>query len=100
MSNPPVRPGSEEEWQELLHQLRQQAKKPPRPFFYARVQARLTAEMPAARAWLPGWARRPAYVVVLSMLVLAVRRDGAALRPVAVTQDAGYQANLPAILAR
>lgn len=79
MPNPAVRPGSDEEWAALLHQLREQPKAQPRPFFYARVQARLAAPAP----WVPGWVRRPAYVALLGLLMLAVSGDGAALPPAA-----------------
>jgi hypothetical protein len=71
------------EWADLLQQLRQQSAVGPRPFFYARVQARLAARHEALGAWLPGWARRPAYVALLSALILAVSGDGVALRPAA-----------------
>ena len=78
MPNPDLYPGSEQEWQELLAQLRRQPQ--PRPFFYARVQARLSARHLAPLAGLPGWLRRPAYAALLGALVLAVSGDGAALR--------------------
>ncbi len=71
------------EWAALLQQLRQQSAAGPQPFFYARVQARLAARQEALGAWLPGWARRPAYVALLSALILAVSGDGAVLRPTA-----------------
>ena len=83
MSNPVIRPNSDEEWEDLMHQLRSQAKAQPRPFFYARVQARLAPERPIASAWLLSWVRRPAYLALLGALVLAVSGDGAALPPVA-----------------
>ncbi len=47
----------------------------------ARVQARLAARQAPAAAWLPTWARRPAYAALLGALVLAVSGDGPALRP-------------------
>ncbi|MFD1871918.1 hypothetical protein [Hymenobacter bucti] len=83
MSNPASRPGPDPEWEAALQQLRRQPKAQPQPFFYARVQARLAAQLLPRRAWLPGWVRRPAYAVLLGMLVLAVSGDGAALRPAA-----------------
>jgi len=79
MPDPVVRPGSEEEWEALLHQLRQQPKVQPRPFFYARVRARLTTPRPR----LPGWGRVPAYLALLGLLMLAVSGDGALLPPAA-----------------
>jgi hypothetical protein len=74
MHNSPLPPGSEQEWQELLDQLRRQLPAQPRPFFYARVQARL----PARRATPLGWLRRPAYAALLGTLILAMSGDGAA----------------------
>ena len=79
MPNPTATSGPEEEWAELLRQLQRQAPAQPRPFFYARVQARLAAR-PRAIFWLPNWARRPAYVL-LGGLGLAVSGDGVALPP-------------------
>lgn len=80
MPNPDFYSGSDEEWQALLGQLRHQPVPPPRPFFYARVQARLTARHQSALARLPNWLRRPAYAALLGALILAVSGDGAALR--------------------
>jgi hypothetical protein len=99
MSNPRIRPGSDEEWEDLLGQLRVQAKAQPRPFFYARVQARLTAERHAGSSWLLGWVRRPAYLALLGALILAVSGDGAALPPVASgNQYNAHQLGQPASL--
>jgi len=81
MTDSDFRPDAE--WAELLHQLRRQSKAQPRPFFYARVHARLVAQQAQATAWLPAWVRRPAYAALLGALVLAVSGDGAALRPTA-----------------
>ncbi|MGI4742345.1 MAG: hypothetical protein ACRYG7_44880 [Janthinobacterium lividum] len=81
MPNPAVRPGSEEEWEALMRQLRQQPKAQPRPFFYARVRARLPAPSP----WLAGWGRLPAYLALLGLLTLAVSGDGAMLPPTTAT---------------
>jgi hypothetical protein len=83
MSNSDLRPDADAEWNALLHQLRQRPEAQPRPFFYARVQARLAAGRGPAAAWLPAWVRRPAYAALLSALVLAVSGDGPALRPAA-----------------
>ncbi|MBJ6143850.1 hypothetical protein [Hymenobacter sp. BT559] len=87
MPNPISQPGSDQEWEALLQQLRKQPRAQPRPFFYARVQARLTAQLPPRGWWLPDWARRPAYVALLGMLILAVSGDGAALRPAMATNQ-------------
>lgn len=80
MPNSDLTPGSEPEWQELLGQLRRQPQAPQQPFFYARVQARLSARRATPLARLPDWLRRPAYAALLGTLVLAVSGDGAALR--------------------
>jgi hypothetical protein len=99
MSNPLIRPGSEEEWEELMSQLRLQAKAQPRPFFYTRVQARLAAERAPRSFWLLGWVRRPAYLALLGALILAVSGDGAALPPVAAgTHYEVHPAGQPAVL--
>jgi hypothetical protein len=76
MSNPDLRPSSDEEWQELLRQLQLLPKAQPQPFFYARVHARLSAPRTTPFAWL----HRPAYAALLGALILAVSGDGAALR--------------------
>jgi hypothetical protein len=91
MSKPALRPGSDEEWEALLHQLRQQPPAQPRPFFYARVRARLTAQPP--RAGRLGWVRRPAYLALLGLLGLAMSGDGVVLPP-ATAHPSGQQARL------
>ncbi|MGI4762749.1 MAG: hypothetical protein ACRYF0_18710 [Janthinobacterium lividum] len=80
MPNPDFDSAAEQEWQDLLTQLRRQSQSQPQPFFYARVQARLGARRPTPLAGLPGWLRRPAYAALLGALILAVSGDGAALR--------------------
>jgi hypothetical protein len=98
MSDFDLRSGPDEApWQELLRQLRHQAKTQPQPFFYTRVQARLQARQAAPLAGLPTWVRRPAYAVLLSALILAVSGDAAALR---ATPPAGYPSALPGMPAR
>ena len=78
---------SDNEWDELLRQLRTQPPVQPRPYFYGRVQARLAPE--ARSSWLPGWVRRPAYALLLGALVLALSGDDPAFAtasaPVATT---------------
>jgi len=96
MSKPVLRPGSEEEWEALLHQLRQTPPAQPRPFFYARVQARLAAQSPAPKAILLNWVRRPAYVALLGLLGLAMSGDGVVPPPPAAPHPAGPTARLPA----
>jgi hypothetical protein len=81
MSNSASGPGSDqEEWASLLEQLRKQPPAHPQPFFYARVQARLATQLAPVGPWLPDWVRRPAYVALVGLLVLAVSGDGVALR--------------------
>lgn len=87
MSNPTIRPGSDEEWEDLMRQLRQQPPATLRPFFYARVQARLTTRLAAQYSWLPSWVRRPAYVALLLAVVLIVHGDGTTLRPTVVASQ-------------
>ena len=98
MSNPASQPGPDQEWEALLQQLRKQPRAQPRPFFYTRVQARLAAQLQPRGSWLPDWARRPAYVALLGMLIVAVSGDGAALHPTAATHYAPYQSDQPASL--
>ena len=101
MPDPLLSPGSDEEWEALLRQLRAQPSPPLRPFFYARVRARLAAAQWPPTAGLLGWVRRPAYLVLLSALVLAVSGDGAALHPsTAAHQYEGYSGSQPSSLPR
>ncbi len=76
--------GPDDELDALLRQLRAQPAPAPRPFFYARVRARLDAlETPnapqPAPAALPWLLRRPAYALMLGILVLGLN-IGAAVR--------------------
>lgn len=77
MSDFPTRSDADQEWEDLLGQLRGQSLVQPRPYFYSRVQARLAAE--PKPAWLPYWVRRPAYALLLGALVLALSGDDSAL---------------------
>ncbi|GAA4042355.1 hypothetical protein GCM10022409_30440 [Hymenobacter glaciei] len=77
MSDSTARPDTDQEWEDLMRQLRTQPQAQPRPFFYNRVQARLAAE--SSQPWLPGWVRRPAYALLLGALVLALSGDDTAL---------------------
>ncbi|MFD1470627.1 hypothetical protein ACFQ48_20545 [Hymenobacter caeli] len=97
MSNAPARPAPDEEWDDLLRQLRAQPPAQPRPYFYQRVHARLAAGAPAAAVALPGWLRRPAYAVLLGGVVLALSGDGATFRPAA---RGGQAASSPRLLPR
>ena len=90
MSDPAARPAADHEWEELMRQLRTQPPAQPRPFFYGRVQARLAAR--ARQPWLPGWVRRPAYVMLLGALVLALSGDDAVLAPGAAPASASAPA--------
>ncbi len=85
-------PGADQEWHDLLNQLRRQPHPQPRPFFYARVQARLDARRAGPLPWLPGWLRRPAYAALLGALVLSLTGDCAADGAVAGNAGPGYQA--------
>ncbi len=92
MSDSAFRPGSDEEWEALLRQLRLQPKAEPLPFFYGRVHARLLATSLPAKALLPKWLWRPAYAAVLGALILAVSGDGA----VAATAGPSHRTSFPA----
>ena len=78
----------DEEWENLMRQLRNQPTAQPRPFFYTRVQARLTVKAPAASQLLPAWLRRPAYAALFGALVLVLSGDGAGLAPAAAYHPA------------
>ena len=83
------RPSSDEEWEGLMRQLRNQPVGPPRPFFYTRVQARLVADASVPRPWLPAWLRQPAYAALLGALVLALSGDGTAMTSAAARYHTG-----------
>ncbi|MBF9222235.1 hypothetical protein [Hymenobacter ruricola] len=93
MSDSTVRSEADEAWDDLLRQLRSQPKARPRPFFYGRVHARLTA--PAARPTLLAWLRRPAYAALLAALVLSLSGDGSGLRPDAAVTARGAASDYP-----
>ena len=86
MSKSAVRPLSDEEWKDLMRQLHAQPQVRPRPFFYTRVYARLTADASAKSQPLTAWLRRPAYAALLGALVMTLSGDGAALRSAAGVQ--------------
>ncbi|GAB3856110.1 hypothetical protein GCM10028822_28000 [Hymenobacter terrigena] len=77
MSNFDARPDTDQQWEDLIGQLRHQPLAQPRPFFYSRVQTRLTSH--SHQAGLPNWIRRPAYALLLGALVLVLGGDGPAL---------------------
>ena len=81
MSDSVVRPSSDEEWETLMHQLHNQPKARPQPFFYTRLHARLTADAAAKSPLFPAWLRRPVYAALLGALVITLSGDGSALRP-------------------
>ncbi|HEX8505173.1 MAG TPA: hypothetical protein VF630_07385 [Hymenobacter sp.] len=93
MADFPVRPDTDPAWDDLLGQLRRRPKAQPRPFFYGRVQARLTAKASAQKELLPIWLRRPAYAALLGALVLCLSGDGSGLRDGAATGGPGYQSS-------
>lgn len=80
----------DEEWDDLVRQLRSQPKAQLRPFFYNRVRARLAADAAEKSACLLEWLRRPAYAVLLGALVLSLSGDnsGADSARVAAYSDA------------
>lgn len=75
MSDFPTRPASDDDWNDLLRQLRNQPETQPRPFFYHRVHARLAARATPNASVLPGWLRRPAYAALCGAVVLALAGD-------------------------
>ena len=83
MSDLAARPAPDEEWDNLMRQLRTQPKVQPRPFFYYRVYTRLTAQAAAKAPALPNWLRRPAYAALCGAVVLALAGDCVTLRPAA-----------------
>ena len=96
MPDIPAHPAPDEEWDDLLRQLRAQPLAQPCAYFYQRVHARLATRAPAAALALPGWLRRPAYAVLLGGVVLALSGDGATLRPALQgPQNAGPPRLLP-----
>jgi hypothetical protein len=76
MSNQLNLPEDDEAWTTLLRSLPPQAPPEPRPFFFARLQARLDAQKPQPTT-LPTWLRRAAYAFSLGALVLALNADTA-----------------------
>jgi hypothetical protein len=78
MTEPDFHPDADAAWDALLRQLPSQPPAQPRPFFYARVRARLAAEAAAEKPFVPGWLRRPAFALLLAALVLSLPGDGAA----------------------
>ena len=79
---------------DLLQQLHRQPKAQPRPFFYTRVQARLTANAAAEKQLVPDWLRRPVYVALLGALVLGLTGDGSADASAARVAGRIYQPEL------
>ena len=79
MSDSAFDPTPDKEWEALMGQLRAQPPARPRPFFYARVNARLAATARAGA--VPTWLLRPAYAVLLGAVVLTLSGDGRNLRP-------------------
>ncbi|OGX83887.1 hypothetical protein [Hymenobacter glacialis] len=83
MSDSAFRPLPDEKvWEDLMHQLQEQAQGQPRPFFYNRVSARLISRPMAPGRTVPVWMLRPAYAALLGVIMLALSGDAGALRPV------------------
>ncbi|OUJ70275.1 hypothetical protein [Hymenobacter crusticola] len=76
MPNPFNLPEDDEAWTTLLRSLQPPTPAEPRPFFYARLQARLAAQPPQP-TMLPPWLRRMAYAFSVGALVLALNADTA-----------------------
>ncbi len=76
MSNQLNLPEDDEAWTTLLRSLQPQGPPEPRPFFFARLQARLAAQQPPPTT-RPAWLRRVAYAFSLGALVLAMNADKA-----------------------
>ncbi|MGI4872573.1 MAG: hypothetical protein ACRYFX_15525 [Janthinobacterium lividum] len=92
MPDSAFRPGSDEEWTALMRQLQRQPQAQPQPFFYARVRARLQAQADSPQgSWLPAWLWRPAYVAVLSAMVVVVNGDGPVAAPTHPSHYPAYQ---------
>lgn len=83
MSDSVVRSSSDKEWEALMHQLHNQPKARPRPFFYTRLHAQLVANAPIKSPLFPTWLRRPAYAALLGALVMVLSGDGSVLPPAA-----------------
>jgi len=81
MSDSTFRSVPDEEWEDLIRQLHDRPKVRPRPFFYGRLNARLTAVDAAESRALPGWVLRPAYAALFGAMVLTLSGDGRAERP-------------------
>jgi hypothetical protein len=81
MSDSPLRTPPEEEWENLMRQLRDQPAAQPRPFFYNRVNARLSGRAANPGRALPLWVLRPAYAALLGVIMLALSGDARALHP-------------------
>ncbi|WP_035564210.1 hypothetical protein [Hymenobacter sp. IS2118] len=81
MSDSAFRPTPEQEWEDLVRQLHDQAQGQPRPFFYNRVSARLAGRPTTPGRAVPVWMRRPAYAALLGVIMLVLSGDVGALRP-------------------
>ena len=75
MPDSAVRPTTDEEWNNLLHQWRTQQGAQPRPLFYNRVRARLVSEASEGPRPLPIWLRWPSYAIMLG-IILMLSGDG------------------------
>jgi hypothetical protein len=80
MSDSAFRPSPDEEWEDLMRQLRNHSKVSPRPYFYGRVNDRLSASAAETHS-LPRWLLRPGYAMLLGAMMLTLSGDGCPLRP-------------------
>lgn len=76
MSDPSNLPEDDEAWTMLLRSWSEEPPEP-RPFFFARLQARLAARQPQPPV-IPRWLRRAVYAFSAAALVLALNADSAA----------------------
>ena len=75
MSNPLNLP-EDDAWTMRLRALQPHGPAEPRPFFFARLQARLAVQHPQPTL-LPSWLRRAAYAFSIGALVLVLNADTA-----------------------
>lgn len=95
MSEPAFRSAPDEEWDALMRQLHDRPKGAPRPFFYSRVTARLTAVSEPKSPFWPEWILRPMHAALLAALVLSLSGDGRALHATAGASRGNAADNRP-----
>ena len=88
-------PSADQAWNELLRELREQPVAP-RPFFYTRLQARLADTPPLVAAPETGWLRRPAFAVVMALLMVVLHADSVSSSSYTAQAVRGAISTLPA----